>query len=156
MRAHRGVLGKIWYDIFSLTCLFGKTQHFTPLHGEYEHRIFGKRRIFRGTPCCRHADRGQNGPACPCPHAGNSHPVAGSRLPTPTKTSHIVRRNLAFLFLRLCDESSRCMVAGAGKNGTSSFSGSALAWAVPGTGLALWALEALNGTPEFALRSFAF
>ena len=48
------------------------------------------------------------------------------------------------------------VAAGAGKNGTSSFSASAFAWAVPGTGLALWALEALNGTPEFALRSFAF
>ena len=42
------------------------------------------------------------------------------------------------------------MAAGAGKNGTSSFSASAFAWAVPGTGLALWAPQALGlGVPRF-------
>ncbi len=36
------------------------------------------------------------------------------------------------------------------KNGTSSFSASAFAWAVPGTGLALWAPQALGlGVPPF-------
>ena len=40
--------------------------------------------------------------------------------------------------------------AGAGKNGTSSFSASAFAWAVPGTGLALWAPKGLGrGVPPF-------
>ena len=42
------------------------------------------------------------------------------------------------------------MATGAGKNGTSSFSASAFAWAVPGTGLALWAPQALGrGIPPF-------
>ena len=42
------------------------------------------------------------------------------------------------------------MAAGAGKNGTPSFSASAFAWAVPGTGIALWAPQALGrGVPPF-------
>ena len=46
------------------------------------------------------------------------------------------------------------VAAGAGKNGTSSFSASAFAWAVPGTGLALWAPQALGrGYPPFGPKT---
>ena len=70
----------------------------------------------------------------------------------------VLRVELCFFFFAFVREMS-CLAGRSQapeKNGTSSFSGSALAWAVPGTGLALWAPKVLAGAPRIALTSLVF
>ena len=102
-------------------------------------------------PRYTHTDREQFGQAAPCPTQEICIPWAGSRLPTPMNSDSVWRMVCVSgpLFCT-CNSPLANVAAGAGKNGTSSFSASAFAWAVPGTGLALWAPQALGlGVPPF-------
>ena len=103
----------------------------------------------------RHTHREKNGLAAPRPAQEICIPWAGSRLPTPMNF-YTLRQNvcISVSLFSARDNLLDHVAAGAGKNGTSSFSASAFAWAVPGTGLALWAPQALGrGYPLFGPKS---
>ena len=116
-------------------------------------RFSGNRDFLEGAPSQTY--REQFGQAAPRPTQEICIPWAGCRLPTPMNF-HALGQNVRISAppFRAGDDPLDNVAAGAGKNGTSSFSASAFAWAVPGTGLALWAPPALGrGYPLFGPKS---
>ena len=104
-----------------------------------------------------HTDRQRTDrPGSPPPRAGNLHPVGGLSPPHSNELLRPLAKGAYFgstFFARATIRLTTWSQAPE-KNGTSSFSASAFAWAVPGTGLALWAPPVLGrGYPLFGPKT---